>query len=164
MAITTYCSCAQVRAILGVSIEEVSDAIIELPLYSLTLSEELYDIGPSFETNYAIVKALPSPTIAQARFLLLADAYASYKVAFSLLGALPMFAPKDQGDNKTTMARVADPFKNLKENIVQATNYMKSRLVNSYSSLYATDTEAYSIVKQINIGAVGTATNPVTGV
>lgn len=104
-AITVYTTYNDIRAALGVSDEELDDATLGLNLYSDALQSELQDIDSTLPSTFATVKALASPTDAQARFLQEARLFATYCVARQLTTSLPLFAAKSVTDSKAAMQR-----------------------------------------------------------
>lgn len=163
MALTTYTTYDEVRAVLGISPEEIPDATLALQIYSTQLDEDLRDVSTDLASTFATINALTSPTADQTRFLHLASSFAAYSVAQSLLGGLQLFAPQQITDGKTHQIRVQDPFKDLRENIAGSYTYIKTRLEAAFAVVSPTHT-APDAVTRVFIGSVGLATDPVTNV
>ncbi len=58
--LTDYTSYDEIRAVLGVSDEELEDGTLALPLYLTMLLMEFDDIEPTLDVQYTDIKALPS--------------------------------------------------------------------------------------------------------
>lgn len=160
--ITEYASYDSVRAVLGVSPEEVEDATLDLPLYEVLLKEDLLDLSSTIDADYNTAKELASPTAIETRFVQVMQTYASYQIAYTLLGAAPMFAPKDIKDGKAGVVRVSDPFKGLETSIVQAMSYIRTRLLAAYETYSPTNVAPVTVTRRLLAG-VTLGTDPVTG-
>lgn len=160
--ITEYSSYGAIRAVLGVSSNEVEDTVIDLPMYEVLLQEDLLQLGATMAADYATAKGIATPPAATARFVRVLQTYASYQVASTLLGSVSMFAPKDITDGKASLARVADPFKSLKDNVAQSLAYIRGRLLAAYAD-YSPANAAPVAVTRSWVGSIGLATDPVAG-
>lgn len=160
--LTDYTSYAAVRAVLGVSSDEIEDTVIALPMYEIMLVEDLLDLNPSMNDDYSVVRVIASKTAIEARFAQIVQTYASYQVAYTLLGAAPMFAPKDIKDGKAGVARVADPFQPLQASIAQALSYIRIKLLSSYEA-YAPAELAPQAISRDFLTSTGLSLDPVTG-
>lgn len=114
MAITTYTTYGDIRAVLGVSIDELPDSVVSLGVYENALLVAMTGksgiIDPDTEERnlvdqYTYLKAILVPTSADLRNIALIEQYAAYVVATTLCGSLSMFAPKTQADGKATLTR-----------------------------------------------------------
>lgn len=110
--LTDYTSYAEVRAILGVSIYELADETLALPLFTQVLQTRLRStVGTFAGTTGSLtamfdeLSAVVSPTEAQEDFLVLIKQYASYVVAETCLTGLSLFAPKQVADGKSSETR-----------------------------------------------------------
>lgn len=160
--ITQYTSYGAVRAVLGVSANELADSVLDLSLYEVLLTEDLAVLGATMEADYAAAKALTPATALSTRFVRVLQAYASYQVAGSLLGSAAMFAPKDITDGKATVARVADPFKSLEASVMQGLAYIRGRLLIAYGE-YSPANPVSSAAARTYVSAIGLAIDPVAG-
>ena len=134
MAITTYCTTDSVRAVLGVSVDEIEDVTVLDPIYSLALSERFTDIDAGLEPFYATIP-LTGQTAAQTRFVNLVNTYAAYVVAQQLLNSVPMFAPQTITDSKASMIRAQDAYDDLRANVLGSINYIFTRIATTYKAL-----------------------------
>ena len=134
MTITTYCTADSVRAVLGVSDEEIPDTVILDPIYSLALDERLIDIDSGLAPFYATLPTTGG-TQAQVRFLNLVNTYSAYIVAQQLLNSVKMFAPQIITDSKSTMTRNIDAYADLRTNVIGSINYLYTRITSAYTLL-----------------------------
>jgi hypothetical protein len=163
MVITDFTSYADVRAVLGVSDEELEDATIGLEVYASHLELELDDIHPTLITKYQEVKGTEqaSRTTLQQKFYQLARLFAAYSVGRQLVGSLPMFGPKDISDGKATLSRFADsPYKQVADEVKAEWERLAVALGKIFAELISiSDT---TITKRY-VAVVGVATDRVTG-
>lgn len=104
MPLSTYTTVDNIRALLGVSDEELSDDVIELDVYDKALTLDLMDVASDFDTQYTTAKA-DQAVAANKRFVMVADMFASYSVAKQLCESLPNFAPRTISDGKAMQQR-----------------------------------------------------------
>jgi hypothetical protein len=164
MSITDYTTYAEIRALLGVSDEEISDAELALPVWSLLLNEKLSDISEAVDTNRKAVALIPAAnrTAIQNKFFNVSSLYAAYAVAQELLIALPMFGFSQLTDGKAEIQRF-DKWADLKAGIEKGANAMRAKLRLALAAL----DPSYNIpqaVSNVYIVGTGIATDPVTGV
>ena len=164
MTITDYTTYAEIRALLGVSDEEISDVELALPVWSLLLNEKLSDISEAVDTNRTTVSTIPvaSRTPEQAKFYNVSSLYAAYAVSQELLTALPMFAFSQLTDGKAEIHRF-DKWADLKAGINKGANAMRVKLRLALAGLDSN----YAIPQPlVNVYVVGTgiASDPVTGI
>lgn len=160
--LTDFTSYDEIRAVLGVSDEELEDVTLALPLYSNTLSFDLFDISPTAESLYQTIRALPpsSLTVPQQRFLSVAQVFSAYAVSRTLLTSIALFAPKRITDGRAETDRVTDPFKDLRDDVNAGYQSLKSRLVDALAGLGEVLTPATS---RVYATTAGLATDPVLG-
>jgi hypothetical protein len=161
ITLTDYCTTDSIRAVLGVSTEEIEDATILAPIYAVQLQEKLADINPGIVAAFA---ALPgSPSADQLRFKELVQSCAAYQVAQFLLTSVRMFAPQTVMDSKSQMSRVTDPYADLRGEILGTLDYLIPRVRSVYTILFPTASVATSVARIFAINS-GIAFDPVTGV
>lgn len=162
MALLTYTTYDDIRAALGVSVDEIEDATLSLSLYELNLTAELEDVDLTLETEYATVAALTSRTAVQDRFLQATRLFSTYVVAYQATTSLPLFSPKDISDGKATMSRYADsPYKEVIKKVEQLYGKYKSRLEAALAALTASS--APSITARPYFSVSVPDSDPVTG-
>lgn len=131
MALIDYTTTDSVRAVLGVSEDEVEDVTLALQMYSDSLDLAMDGIDPDLQDTYTTVKAVDSPTKDQKRFLKQVTLYAAYQVASQCIAQLPMFAPILIQDGKGEQRRMLDPYEGLKVAIPAMMARLTSALVAS---------------------------------
>ncbi len=161
MAITTYTTPDEVRAVLGVAPEELEDATILLPIYETQLIEDIYDLGPTLAADYATIKA-GAQTPQTTRFVNLVNTWACYDLAQQLLPATPMFAPKTITSDKDTAQRVEDPYALLQERIDSAMSRFEERILALYAILMPGNPAPVPI-DRVMVVDVGLSVDPITG-
>lgn len=146
MAITTYTSYAEIRAVLGVSSTELTDAQLALPIYDLHSTLVLEDVYVDLPADFATVSALPSKSANQQRFLDLTKLYVPYAIANELVKSLPMSTVKQLTDGRAGFMRQDDVQKEMQDNIDQTLLAVKYRLSAIYATLFPS-----KVVKVSNI-------------
>ena len=164
MAITSYTSYDEVRAVLGVSTDELEDSTLALPLYDYGLQAELNDISATLAADFTEVLAIASQsrTAVQAWFYQTTKLFATYSVARQLCSALPLFGPKDISDGKATVSRFADsPYRTVIKAVQDGLNTARLRLESAHAQLNSSSSK---VVTQSYLLASALGTDPVTGV
>lgn len=159
--LTDYTTCDQIRAILGVSEDELSDATIALEVYLSGLSEDLLDISDSLEADYLIVNALVVRIAKEQRLWRTARSFATFSLAKRLGTGLPMFGPKDITDGKASVNRFSDsPYRTTLKNIEEEYGLAKQRLIDAYTAYSASvNTVAPRVYAQVSSPTF----DPITG-
>lgn len=164
MALTAYTSYDEVRSALGVSIEELPDSELALPLYEVGLKVELKLIGPTLISDYDTALQTPSNSRTDAETDLV-DAmklFATYSVAKQLTTSLPLFSPKEMSDNKAMMVRYStDPYKEVKAGVSDKEAKYREYLTTTWAA-YNSTTRVSSTRRWFAISASSTI-DPVTG-
>jgi hypothetical protein len=153
---------SEVRAVLGVSSKELTDATLSSSIYSVRLREGLRDIHPQLLADFARINESGEPSDEQERFLELTSSYATYHVASQCLAALPMFAPQLIADEKAQLQRIADPFKQVREDVPTVLAMFKVKLQEAYAAVNS-DAPAPNLVARTFVVTTGLAADPVTG-
>lgn len=158
--LTDYTSYADIRAVLGVSDDELSDETLGLSLYSDFLTQELEDVHVDLPGTYETIKAKATPSLLETRFLRTCNLFATFAVAKQLTAALPLFAAKDVTDGKAAVGRFDNPYKDVIKSINEQYGTMRTRLVAALSSV---GTSGSASVAPVYFAVVSPATDPVTG-
>lgn len=161
--LTEYTSYAEVRAVLGVSPEELEDATLALAVYSAALTADIEDVNLGIPDQFAAVAAVAadSRTPDQVRFYDTVRLFATYAVARQLSSSLPLFGPKDISDGKASFSRFADsPYKATIAEVRNQFDRLRTRLDTAYSKLSAG--QASSVALNV-LSIAGLPTDPVTG-
>jgi hypothetical protein len=114
MHINTYFKFDEVRATLGISAKELPDTVLELDMYGEFLFQELMAIEGALDPDtternliehYDYIKALASPTDAQALLKSYIRMFALYTVAANVADTISLMAPKTISDGKALITR-----------------------------------------------------------
>jgi len=153
-----------IRAVLGVTAEELEDATLALPIYEYVFDMEVEEISSDLKTAYTTAEAVPTPRPTNTqRLVQVYEVFAAYSVARHLLTSLKMFAPKVITDGQAEVERVVDPFSSTKDAVNQTYDIMRTRLVKAYN-LYANAVlPVPGTASFVTARAVGLAVDPVTG-
>lgn len=174
MAITTYIpSFNDVRALLGVSIKELKDATIGLPVYEFQLESKLDDLHPVIVDKYAELlakkqaaeehpddPAYPPLTKTERKMVGATQVYSAYQTAMLLVISLPIFAAKRLTDGKAEGERVTTAFDNIKAELQSALDSIGDELLGILEDLGET-VEIPSPTYFLGVAELGT--DPVTG-
>ena len=128
MALTDYTDYDTIRAVLGVSDEELEDTTLALPMYMDMLELGLGDIYNTLPELFESIKANPTPTPQQTKLVKVVQLYSAYFIASELLTSLTLFAPKRIADGRAEMERVVDPFKDVKEGVRTGLLNLRNRI------------------------------------
>lgn len=137
MLLTDYTTYNEVRAVLGVDLDELSDNTLALEVYLRSLELELQGIAAALPADFATVKVVAeaSRTASQQAFYAAVKLFAPYAVAVQLSSGLSLFAPKTVTDGKAVVTRDSSaPYKAAIEEC--KANYSRFRvvLVNAYAA------------------------------
>lgn len=163
MAIIAYTSYDEVRAVLGVSSDELEDATLGLSIYADNLQAEFQDLSASLITDYTTIAAKDSSsrTSDEQWFYQVTRLFAAYAVARQLSTSLALFGPKDISDGKATMGRFADsPYKEVIKRVSSDYERARVRLEKAYA---AVKSSALNTTTRIFLGVASPSSDPVTG-
>lgn len=157
--LTDFASYDEIRAVLGVSDEELEDGTLALPMYLKLLQMEFSDISGTLESQYLAAKAAPSPSAAEQKLLDVVSVFSAYAISKNLLTSMPLFAPKRITDGRAETDRVTDPFEGVREGVNSYYQMLKLRVSVALEDLGTPVTVAPS---RTYFAATGLAINPVT--
>jgi hypothetical protein len=162
MQITDLTTYPDVRAVLGVSDEEIEDVELALSIWSTNMTLRLLDLTPTFETLYDGIKdtAEGSRTPIQQRFYITSNLYAAYLVADDLLTSLPMFSFKSITDGKAETERF-DRWEDVRDGVKLGLGGIRARLLLMLQTLEGTPVPTVSLPGLI--AGVPLGFDPVTG-
>ena len=123
--LTDFTTYDTVRAVLGVSDEDLEDTTLALPLYYQHLSLDLDSIASTAKGIYETILLNPTPTPLEEKYKDVMQLFSAYATAKNLLGSLALFAPKSISDGRASLDRFPDPMDDLKEGV--ETMYAKLR-------------------------------------
>jgi hypothetical protein len=163
--LTNFTSYDEIRAVLGVSVDELEDATLALPLYVRNLVFELTDLAEDMDTVYLTIAALPAVgrSAAQQRFYDVAQLYSAYSTSKQLLTSLPLFSPKQMLDGRAEFERHADPFDDVRAGVIEGLHQARKRLLTLYQVVTGTAAPVFAVTAPIFVRSTGIATDPVTG-
>lgn len=157
----------QVRAVLGVTPEELSDDTLNLEIYEANLRLELDLIADNdgalitaFEAVDAIGEAVR--TRAEANFHAAVILFAPYPVALHLASSLPLFAPKSITDGKAAIARHAEsPFEKQIREAKQYHERFRQNLLSRWATYNSSTVTATALPTLFSVSSP--ASDPVAG-
>lgn len=165
MALVDFTSYADIRAALGVVVDEIQDEVISLPIYENNLGMALDAIDLALIADHGVVKAklLGARTANETRFMRAMQLYTTYVVARQLTTSLPLFSPKEINDGKASLVRYAqNPFETTIKGVLQLCETYRLLVISSYGALKQTAEASQAIRSYFNV--VTPSYNPVTGV
>lgn len=163
MNLTHYTTNDEVRAVIGVSEEEITDSDLALAIWSTVLELKLAEVSDLLISTYDDVAAIAegSRSSNQQKFYLLTRMYSAYAVGEELLATQPMFSFKRVTDGKAEAERF-DKWEDVKVGVIKGASVAKKRLMLALGLLnvgYATP----SLTTLVPILSTGIASDPVTG-
>lgn len=160
-----YTDNSTVRAVLGVSVKEIRDDVLNLPLYSDHLALSYRLLNPNIMVWWATITAiLPADrTTAQAQFYSLAQLYAAYAVAAHALEKVEMFAPKKITDGSAAQERVETAWDRLRASVGLALARYAQALLAALLALDPTQSVPDRLPTRRASSNVGLASDPVLG-
>lgn len=159
MAVLDYTTYDDIRAVLGVSTDELEDVTLALETYATALLLDLEDVDTGLPAAYA---GLPGTgrSDAQERFYVTARFFATFAVARQLTSALPLFGPKDITDGKASTSRFSDsPYKETIKRVQAEFDRCRTRLEKSYAGL---SSGAYILTIPTFLSVASPSIDPVT--
>lgn len=138
MALTPYCSNDEVRSLLGVTVTELKDTVLDLPVYEIGLRRELVRISSSLPSAFTTVAAIPavSRTADQQTLYETTLQFAVYAAARQVGSSLGLFSPKDMTDDKAGFGRFSsDPYKDVLERVDAGYALAKDDVKAAYAAL-----------------------------
>ena len=160
-ALTDFASYDEIRAVLGVSDEELEDGTLALPMYLKLLQLDFGDIAGTLEAQYLAAKASITPSAAEQKLVDVVSVFSAYAISKHLLTSLPLFAPKRITDGRAETDRITDPFEGVREGVNSTYQSLKARVLIALSNAGTPTTAA---TQRTYFAAAGLAINPVTNV
>lgn len=162
MALAPYTTPALVRALLGVASKELTDTVINLPVYSTVMLEQLFEVSGTLPADFQEIEALVTRTADQDHFFDLTQAYCSYLVARQCVPAIEMFAAKTIKDDRTELTRDAGPGDKLQAELDRSLATVRRMLKKAYLKINP-DAEFTSSTATPALAGISTlGTDPVT--
>ena len=158
MSLDLFTSYPEVRAVLGVSDEELEDITLALPMYSLKLQMELEEVYVGLYDLYITTRDLPVVSPAEQKLLNVVQVFSAYAVSKSLLASSTLFAPQKITDGRAGMERF-DATENLRDEIEQTLVALKARIL---AVLGVLGLVVPVTSPRVYFGAAGLSINPIT--
>ena len=161
MQLTTVTSYAEVRAVLGVSDEELEDSTLGLSIYDTEVDIRVDQVSASAATVYATVSALPEGdrSADQERYYKVYRLLCSYLFAEALFKSMPMFSYKNVTDGKAEVSRF-ESLETVERGIKAGVNTARLRLTELLAALGFGTTGVSRT--PVFLASTGLAVNPVT--
>lgn len=159
-----YTSYDDIRAVLGVSEDEIEDTTLSLSLYEFGLAAEIREVALTLDSDLVIVSAIEADdrTTEEANLYESAYLFSTLSVAKQLLTSLPLFSPKEITDGKASMSRyAANPYEATMKRVESDYLRYKNALTTAYASYKLTTASARSVL--VYMGISTPSTNPITG-
>jgi hypothetical protein len=164
-SILTYIeSYADVRALLGVSSDELEDEVISVSVFVRVLEQDLKALDFGLHSTYleAAVKLPQSRSAAEVGLFEAVQTYATFHVAEQLCTSLPQFSPKTISDGKAFAQRHADaPYKVTMDGVAKGKALALENLKRIYGDLYGSSYAARVAFSGMRISTP--TSDPVTG-
>ena len=160
-ALTDFASYDEIRAVLGVSDEELENGTLALPMYLKLLQMEFGDMEPTLEVQYLAAKSSASPTAEEQKLVDVVSVFSAYAISKNLLTSMPLFAPKRITDGRAETDRVTDPFEGVREGVNSTYQTLKARVLIALSN---TGTPTTVATQRAYFAVAGLAINPITNV
>lgn len=162
MNLDPFTSPDEVRAVLGVSSEELEDATINLGVFGMALSDELAELSPNLTTLFlAIGDKTLGRTATDDKLWRRVRMFATYATAKAVASGLPMFGVKDLTDGKAGFSRFADsPYRAAYERVLERYAVFRKHVLDVLVELNEVS-DAGTVTPSLLVGA-GPATDRVT--
>jgi uncharacterized protein (UPF0335 family) len=165
VALLDYTTYGDIRAVLGVSEDEIEDSTLSLQVYEFGLSSEIRAVSRSLVSDVAtvIAKEESTRTATESELLEVMTLFSTYAVARQLLTSLPLFSPKEISDGKASQTRYSiNPYEETIRRVETEFNRFKAELEEVYASYKSTTAQAR--VERTYILVSSPSTDPVTGI
>ncbi len=153
----------EVRAVLGVSVEEIENSTLDLKVFTDQLEIELSDIDSTLpaqlDTITGVIESARTPE--QKKLFAVANMFSAYAYARILLTSLALFSPKTITDGRAQTERVTDPFADTRDGVQAGYVAMRQRVQAALAIVEPAYT-APARLTQVFTAAVGLASDPVT--
>lgn len=161
--LSPYTTTEQVRALLGVSDEELTDETLNLPVYEHGLQFELQKVSEGLPALFTTLKDKPQLSSAEDRLVKSVEYYCAIEGAVQAGSSLALVAPKRMTDDKSGFERFSDsPYRDVLERLQLKLIGARGALIRALESLTgATISEPVSVATQFV--AVKRGYDPVTG-
>lgn len=136
MSLAPFTTPADVRAVCGISTDEVEDEQLDLLIYELALERDLRSVSPGLPEDFRTYLSSPAASPQEVVVVKATQMFATYAVALELTTSLPLMAPKDISDSKTATSRFADaPYKVVIAKVEAAYEKSKAALLDALADV-----------------------------
>jgi len=163
VALADYTSYDEVRVVLGISSDELTDAQLDLDIVGQSLLMELLSISAALPAGYATVLAIAEAarTAAETNLYVAVKVFAPYAAARPLLPGLPLLAPKDITDGKAGVTRFSSqPYAETIRQVNAGFDRARAVLVQAFGAYSSSSVVATA---RPYMSVVAPASDPVTG-
>lgn len=166
MALTPFTTTAEVRAVIGVTPEELEDSTLNLGIYETNLRMELDQIQDNdgalvTEFEVIVAKAENDRSAQEKKLHAAVMLFCPYPVVLQLETGVPLFAPKAITDGKASITRHAEsPFKEQFDRARQYYERFRQNLLKVWAAYNATTSTSVGIPLLAVISSP--STDPVT--
>jgi uncharacterized protein (UPF0335 family) len=164
VALLDYTTYDDIRAVLGVSSDEIEDTTLSLSVYEFGLASEIRGVSRTLVSDLAAVAAIPEEdwTDPQRELMEGMSLFATYSVAKQLLTSLPLFSPKEQTDGKASLVRYAmNPYEETIRRVEAEYKRFRTELDEIYAAFKSTSASARAVLTLMYVSSP--SSDPVTG-
>lgn len=168
MLLSDHATNDTVRSLLGVTVREIKDVVLDLPHWMTTTELELRGLDNAsgaalaqFETIKAIASG--SRTAAQAYYYKVFNQWVLYSVGRQLTNQAEMFSPNNVTDGHASVGRNPERWERLKPAIEGGYQMLAARLKEALLALVPNASVPTGVNRVMIVGAA-LGTDPVTGV
>lgn len=142
MALTPYCQAEEVRSALGVNDLELSNSVLDLPVYLMGLTRELNKLSVSLPAAFSTVdnKSAITRTANEVALWEATRLFCVYAAARQVGVSLASMAVKEVGDGKSNTSRFSDaPYRDTLASVEQWCAMTRETLRKAYADYLVTD-------------------------
>ena len=161
MSFLDFTTCDEVRAVLGVSAEELDDDVIGLPLYDRLLRQHFREVGTSAYATILSLTSSASLTEAEESLIDLAGVFATYALACELAKSMPNFSPRLISDGKANINRHDQAFRLVIAAVKNSLEDCRRKLSEAFTAYQGA--AASPVLTYGGFVSVGLASDPVVG-
>lgn len=159
-----YTTPNSVRVLLGVTVNELPDLVLNDQFYTLALNADLYRVCATIAADYATAEALAATDVEASRFADAVSLFAAYAVAKVCLASLPQFAVRSSSDGKATFLRhTATSFDNAILRVEMEYSRARAALLDLYAA-YLPDVVTSALTTREVMQVSSPSFNPITGI
>lgn len=158
MQLTDFTSADAIRAIIGISVDEVSDTTLALPIYLQNLVLSLEDIYVDLPSVYMSYSALATKTVLEQKLIDIVQVFSAHQSG-KFLFAGSLFFPKTITDGRASVTRF-DISESLRDDIDKALVAIRRRLKLLLITLGLLPAEVST--NRNYFGVAGLAVDPIT--